>query len=172
MTKQILKFFIALAIATPTAQAFEIAGGIGAIEEGDDRHRPAAIFHLGFNESVYTRIHSYGRKHGPYEEQAHIFSLNYRFPIYGKNSPLTAGIGGSFLSEKITYKATSAAEESDELRKYNFGASFGLGYTLQFKIVYVNFSWDSHVYLAGDSGLFLANARKGIIGFTTGVWIK
>lgn len=154
------------------AHGFEIAGGIAAVDEMDDRLRPAASMHIGFTDEYYMRALLYGRKFGPIIERTSILSFAYRFPVYSNKSNLTAGVGLSTLLEETTYDPNwdqETGEDKDKKNQFNMGMNFGIGYRMPIDPIYLSFDWDGHVYLAGVSGLLLATGRKQALNIGIGL---
>lgn len=156
-------------LASTHVQAFELGAGLAGVEEGDDRYRPASLFHLGFNDSVFARAYMYGRKHGPFTERTSLLSLNRRFPLFANKSNVTAAVGAAALLEQSAYKAQTDEEKNEHKDQYNAGVSFGCAYTLPLTHAYISFSWDAHLYLAGSAGVFLATGRKHTLGTIIGL---
>jgi hypothetical protein len=165
--RSLTRLLIPLLLMSSSAAAWDIAGGIAGVEEGDDRYRPAAALHLGFTDYLYLRNYMYGRSIGPYTERTTVTSLNYRFaPIASAN--VRAGIGATTLVEQSIYNSDNSEEESESKSQFNFGGSFGLAYVMPWQRVHLSFNWDAHIYPAGSSAILLATGRKHMIGITTG----
>ena len=160
-----------LSLVFPTERlfAFEISAGAGALEEGDDRARPAAVLHLSFANNWLSRTSIWGRSFGPVTETAGILSVAKRYDIFGSKS-LGSVIGVSALAEKTSIKYHDHPEENSSYTSTNAGMMLGLHYSLfTSKTIKVAASWDAHVFPAGSAILYLVTARKQIIGLTAGV---
>ncbi len=145
---------------------------LAAVDESDDRARPAAMLHLGFTPDYFARAYYYGRQQGAVSEDTQLLAGGYRFALFSKTSGLNAGIGASMMREATTIKAAAlAAGTEDDLTSanYNFGMLFSLNWSPLSGPIPLNIGWDSHMFLAGQAGLFLATGRKQFISIGSGV---
>lgn len=165
---------LTLLIAAPEAQAFEVAAGFGAVEEGDDRIRPGLGLHMGFNDFYAARIHFYGREFGPVREETYIASFQRRWGLF-KSNTVTAGFGMAVMDErtKLTFEDDAEAESETE-DNYNVGAVMGISWSLPktSSPLFASVSWDSHIFPAGMGGLLLSTGRKQTITLLIGAQIK
>lgn len=166
---------LATLLLTPTAaQAFEVAAGFGAVEEGDDRIRPGLGLHMGFSDALAGRVHYYGREFGPVREETYIVSFMRRWALF-KSNTVTAGFGGAVMDERTTLTFEGDDETaSDSEDNYNLGAVLGISWSLpkDTSPLYASVSWDSHVFPAGMGGLLLSTGRKQTIMLMIGAQLK
>lgn len=156
-------------LAPSKLQAIDIATGIGAIEEGDDRGRAAAVLHLGFQNQWYSRFYVWGRSYGPVTETDAILSFAKQTGVFGSKS-FTASAGVSLMANQtsITYK--DYPDESTSYTNTNVGLLLGLKYDIVTgKRFSLAASWDSHLFAAGDAIILLVTGRKQILGITAGI---
>jgi hypothetical protein len=154
------------ALFPDSAQGFEGAMGITAVEEGDDVQHLGASAHFGLNPFHQMRITTWGREFGPVIESKQVLSVSRRFGIM-HSKYLSADAGLCLLRE---YTKIAAIGESKKVEEsyYNFGGVFGVSYTILNAPLYMSFSWQSHVFPAGFGGLLLATGRKQTISFNIG----
>lgn len=142
------------------ASAQEIAAGFSAIEEGDDRIRPGVMVHMAANPFYSGRLYYWGRDMGAIKERTYLLSVDRRWGTH-RSKYLEAALGAALMDEQIEVDFSSTDEFDASEHNYNLGAHFGVTMTppmpgpLHFAV-----SWDSHVFLAGQGGLFLATGRK------------
>ena len=151
------------------AQAVDIATGIGAVEEGDDRGQAAAVVHVGFQNQWYSRFYVWGRSFGPVTETNGILSVAKQTGVFGSKS-MMASAGVSLMANQtdITYKGYP--EESSSYTNTNIGLLLGLRYDIiTAKKFSLSASWDSHIFAAGDAVILLVTGRKQILGLTAGI---
>ena len=149
--------------------AADFSAGVGALEEGDDRGRGAAILHAGFSNNWASRLYIWGRSYGPVTETDGILTAGKRYDIFGSKN-LHSMLGISVLAERtsITYK--DAPSDSSTYTSTNVGLMLGLNYDLyKAKTINVSLSWDSHLFAAGQAVLLLVTGRKQIVGVTAGI---
>lgn len=151
--------------ASKSLIAADLGSGLVAIEDGDDRMRPAALLHLGTNAGFVSRFYVYGRDYGPVEERNFLLSLDKRFDLAGKTWQGIVGLAA--LYDMTTIEYDDHPEDNMNYSSSNFGAAFGIHWTfLEAKRFRMQATWDGHVFPAGTGFLFLANARKSAIGIT------
>lgn len=164
--------FAVISLAASPVFAVEAAAGFAAVEEGDDQTRPAASLHMGWDGFYASRLYVWGRSYGPVTERTIILSSFRRFGLFGSKA-ISGSIGGAFLNEytKVEYGDQSIdADFKAEEHNYNLGAQFGLSATLvNSGALHMSMNWDSHVFLAGAGGLFLASGRKQALGVLLGI---
>jgi len=147
-------------------RAVEISAGLGALEEGDDRGRSAAIVAAAFSNNWWTKTYVWGRSYGPVTETAGIISVGKRFDLPGSKS-LRSAIGFSSLAERTAIKYSDAPSESSSFTSTNFGLMLGINYEiLKTKNVTITGTWDSHLFAAGEAIILLVTGRKQILGLT------
>jgi hypothetical protein len=155
-----------------SAQAVELGLGLTAIEEGDDRMRYGVLGHVGFAKDYFTRGFYYGRKYGPIIERTGILSLGYKLNIFQQFGTqfAYAGFGLTAMNERTELKFAGDSENSTKEDNFNMG--FLIGVYADIPIpgpIFLKAAWESHVFLAGLSGILLSNGRKQMMSLTTGV---
>ncbi|MEI6833089.1 MAG: hypothetical protein WCL28_03775 [bacterium] len=167
-TRQIAVLFLICAplVGETRCPAVEISAGIGALEEGDDRGRSAAILAAAFANNWWTKTYVWGRSYGPVTETAGIISVGKRFDFSGSKS-LRSAIGFSSLAEHTAVKYSDSPSESSSFTSTNFGLMLGMHYDVfKTKNITITGSWDSHLFAAGEAILLLVTGRKQILGLT------
>lgn len=159
--------------ATPS-DAIELAAGFAAMEEGDDRIRPAATVHAGFPRDFDGNLYYYGREYGPVKEQTILVNFVKSWSVFNSNV-LAAHFGPCLMDEKTDIAFDGA--DSDENRSennFNAGAVYGIQASLpKSGPLYLAVSWDSHIFAAGiNGGLLLSSGRKQAISLVGGVTLK
>jgi hypothetical protein len=164
------------AVAPGRALAVPIEVGVGpaAVEEGDDRLRPAASLYASVMEAWVGRLYFYGREYGPVREETYLVTAARKFPIF--KSPfffVTAGL--TLMDERtvIAYDkdADKHANENDD--QYNVGAALGMGVSVPKGPLHLAATWESHVFPAGvEGGIFLSSGRKQMLAVTVGVALR
>lgn len=158
-----------LAFASTRVHAIEMEAGVGALEEGDDRGRGAAIVHLGFNGDWVGRFYLWGRNYGPVNETSGIISFSKQTSVFGSKA-LSASIGGSAMAEQTVLSYKDAPGENSDYTSTNVGLALGLRYKIiSGKTFSLSASWDSHIFAASEAVILLVTGRKQIIGLTAGV---
>ncbi len=168
---------VALVVFPLKVHAFELAAGAAATEESDDRLRPSVVAHMGFGEHFFSRFYLYGRNHGIVQERTSLWTLNYRFPLFGANSFWYGGTGLALLNEQFILKEPGDPEvvkEKDSQQNiiennYNFGILFSINWSFPTSPFYLSFAWDAHLFLAGQAGVFLSTGRKQMLSLQTGL---
>lgn len=169
MTTRLLAFAtISLAMLstfTTHAQATDLGTGLVAIEDGDDRFRPAAVLHVGSERGFLGRFYAYGRDYGPVKERNYVLSLSKRFDISSKTWQGIVGLAG--LQDSTEVKFADHPEDNTSFSSTNVGMAFGIHWMfLDKKALQLKATWDAHVFPAGTGFVFLANARKSALGLT------
>lgn len=156
---------VAVLIFSQTVLAIEVGSGLEAIEDGDDRMRPAALLHVGTTGGLVSRFYLYGRNYGPVQERNYLLSVDKRFDIGGKNWQGLIGIAG--LCDTTTLKYDDHPEDNMSFSSTNVGMAFGLHWNIwELKKFQLKATWDAHIFPAGSGFIFLANARKSGLGLT------
>lgn len=154
------------------AKSSELAAGMAAVEEGDDRLRPAVTLHGAINELYAFRLYYYGREFGPVREDTIIISGHRRFALFNTDI-IKAQIGVVLMDEatKISYDKSADKENNEEEHNGNLGAAAGISISLpaMMRPVYAHFSWDSHVFPAGLGGILLSTGRKQTLSLVAGM---
>lgn len=160
-----LFIFTCFFISTP-CRALEISAGVGALEEGDDRGRGAAIIAATFTNNWIAKSYVWGRSYEPVTETAGILVIGKRFDLSGSKN-VKPSIGFSTLAEHTAIKYEDAPDESTSYTSTNFGLMLGINYELmKTKSMTLSASWDSHLFAAGEAIILLVTGRKQILGLT------
>lgn len=156
-----------VAVTTKSVQAAELGTGLVAVEDGDDRFRPAAVLHFATAGGFISRAYAYGRDYGPVRERDYILSLGKRFDL--PNKSWQAQVAAAVMSDTTELRYSDHPEENTKFTSTNFGMAFGIHWLfVNSKSVQVRATWDSHVFPAGAAVIYLANARKSTLGITAG----
>ena len=160
-------------VAVARSGTYEASVGFAAIEEGDDRIRPGLTFHLGLAPHYYTRLHLWGRDHGPIEERGYLFGGGRRFELFGSDL-LQAQVGVTLMYQGIDVDYAPGPGASSEERSegnFNIGPAFGIGMMwLDVQPLYLAVHWEGHLFPAGlDGGILLATGRKQVLSLTVGL---
>jgi hypothetical protein len=154
------------------AQAFEVAGGLAAVEEGDDRLRPAFALHAALDDFYAARMYYYGREFGPIREDTLILSAHRRFSLFRTNI-IKAQMGIALMDEitKVSYSGSADKDKNEEEHNTNIGGAAGISIALPANLApfYAQFSWDSHVFPAGLGGILLSTGRKQTLSLVAGM---
>jgi len=170
------KFVIACLLvflpATLDAKTIKLGLGLASVEEGDDRHRPAVLAHMDLFENWFGRLYYYGREKGPVTERTAIVSVNYKLDVFRQFQMhfMQANIGLSAMNEQTEIHFSGDSENSTTENAGNFGFVFGALANIPIPDpLFMTFNWESHVFLAGQAGIFLANGRKQAFSLITGI---
>ncbi len=158
-------------VAGSASQAVELAAGLSAIEEGDDRLRPAISLHGAINESYALRMYYYGREFGPVREDTVLISGHRRFALFGTEF-IKVNLGVALMDEftKISYSKSEDKSRNEEEHNTNIGGAAGISISLPPSMapLYAHLSWDSHIFPAGVGGILLSTGRKQTISIVAG----
>lgn len=161
--------FLGLLALSTKLSAAEFTAGVGALEEGDDRGRAAAVVQSVFSNNWWTKLYIWGRSYGPVSERSGIFVAGKRFDLFGSKD-LRSSIGFSSLAEHTAIDYKDAPSESSSFTSTNFGVMFGVSYDVfKTKNITISTNWDSHIFAAGQAILLLVTGRKQIISITAGI---
>jgi hypothetical protein len=164
-----IAFVFAFGAAAPRLMAWDMSLGMAALEEGDDRQRPAIALGMGFNDLYAAQAYYWGRELGPLKETSFLIGGFRRFPIFPKYH-LTGGLGMGFMAETLSLEYSGFPEENDKEENYNLGAALRFAWEAEFGPLALMIRWDSFVFPAGlNGGLFLATGRKQLISAGVGV---
>lgn len=165
---RLLCAFLLILSASEKALAYQdIALGFAAVEEGDDRQRPALQLYSTLGKDGYVTGTYYGRKFAQVEEKTYLVNLGARSSIFGSNQ-FYACLGGSALLEQTVVKPFGNETHRYNDNAYNFGVAFGLQYEQTWQRFFLRGAWESSLYLAGEAGILLATARKQALSITAG----
>lgn len=145
----------------------DIALGLAAVEEGDDRQRPALQLYSSLGKDGYVTGTYYGRKFAQVEEKTYLVNLGVRSSLFNSNQ-FYACVGGSALLEQTLVKPFGTDLHKDDDNAYNFGVTFGVQYEQAWQGFFFRGAWESSLYLAGEAGILLATARKQAVSITAG----
>lgn len=144
--------------------------GIGwaAIEETDERFRPALSVEAIFSDLYLVQLETYGRRQEPVRQSHNLLTLARQFPLFGR---LLGSIGVA-----LSYELTRISREEDDPRperevNKNLGLALGLAWQSKSKL-FVRVEWDSAVFPAGTAGILLATSRKQSLGMGVGWQFK
>ena len=159
----------ALFIAKTGHAQIELATGYAALEEGDERLRPAFAFHATINPQYFFRAYYWGRDYGPVQERGTLISFNYRKSVFSSQK-LFAHFGAAAMNEQVKIDYKEDDKDDDFEQSPNLGGVVGVNYSLRdFAPFLVQVSWDSHLFLAGQGGLFMVTGRKQTMSLAAGV---
>lgn len=160
--------FLLILPAWEKALAYQdIAIGLAAVEEGDDRQRPALQLYSTLGKDGYVTATYYGRQFAQVEEKTYLVNLGVRSSLFGSNQ-FYACLGGSALLEQTVVKPFGTELRKQDDNAYNFGVAFGVQYEHAWQRFFFRGAWESSLYLAGEAGILLATARKQAVSITVG----
>jgi hypothetical protein len=161
------KLVVSLVLTSP-AYGQELAGGFAAIEEGDDRIRPGLMLHMAPHPFYAAKFYHWGRDMGAIKERSYMLSVDRRWATH-RSKFFEAAFGAVLLDEQITIDFESNDDFDTDEHNYNLGGHFGMSMTPPIPgPLFMSVSWDSHVFLAGQGGLFLATGRKMSVSLIMG----
>lgn len=173
---------IAAGLSNPSLQAEDLAIqpalglGVALVEEGDDRFRPALSIEALLSPAALLKTTLYGRNHPAFTERSVLFSAAWKLELEAFSWMSThLMLGGSLLYEQLTFRGDTAewnrANSVGGDTQWNLGVYSGLQLSYAWSERWaVSASWESHLYPAGLSSLFLVFARKQSLGCTL-TWI-
>ncbi len=129
--------------------------GLSAIEEGDERFRPAASLAGQWGDEWWTQLQIYGRRQKPASQTTYLLGGGRSYGIFGSKN-LMARVGLALASESTTI---ARSDGDDKATNTNVGLYLGLSYQSSSR-VYLTIDWGSAVFPAGLSLIFLSTARK------------
>lgn len=157
-----------VALFPKSSSAADLGTGVVAVEDGDDRFRPAAVLHFAAANGFITRAYAYGRDYGPVRERDFILSLGKRFDL--SNKTWQAHVSAALMSDTTELRYSEHPEDNASFTSTNVGMAFGIHWLfIDNKALQVRATWDSHVFPAGAAIIYLANARKSTLGLTVGI---
>ena len=169
MTSSVLA---ATAIRPPVARAAEFRLTGGAVEEGDDRYRPAAGIEFVAGSGLRGEILVWGRNFGLVTERSVLVAGMKSLDLFG-NKALSGVFGISFLGESTEVAADGNNDvefDGDSSQSTNIGGVFGVRSTfLEWKNMTVGAAWESHVFPAGVAAVLLVTGRKQTLTVNAGV---
>lgn len=173
MKRRLLFIVLSLLCAGPVTQALELGLGLTAVEEGDDRFRPAVMGHAGFGEKWFSSFYYYGRNYGPIVERTYVLNIAYRldvFRFFGTDF-MHAGFGVALMNEMTALKFAGDSANSSTEDATNLG--FMVGAYADIPVpgpVFMRFGMESHYFLAGlDGAMAMSTGRKEMLSLVSGV---
>ncbi|MCX6117964.1 MAG: hypothetical protein NT027_10510 [Proteobacteria bacterium] len=155
-----LSIFVSIAKAS---YGFEIGSGVSAVEDGDDRVRPAAVIHASTASGITNRFLFYGRDFGPVKERNYVLSISKRWDVGSKT--WQGLVGGAVMADQTEITFPNSPADNTSYTSTNFGMNFGLHWlAYETKVVQLKATWDGYIFPAGTGFIFLANARKSALG--------
>jgi hypothetical protein len=142
-----------------TGQSSEILTGFSAIEEGDQRFRPAVTVRVAEISGYGGQTWLYGSRSRYVEENKVIVSGFKSLSLFGTRV-MRADLGFSLLFDRQIVKYFSPEGQRPEEDNFNAGGYFALGWRLPGKKLVFQLNWESHLFLAGLAGLYLATGRN------------
>lgn len=165
---------VILAAATLTPRSlwaqggkFELLGGLGAVEEGDDRMRPAVVVQAGMGEHWYGQGTLWGRRFAQVEERTLLVSAGYRNDVFNAKW-LHAGAGIVVMEERTTVHPRGAQTSIDAQSSYNIGGMLGIHGIWNYDRYLVQAAWDAALFPAGQAVIFLTTGRKQTLSISAG----
>ncbi len=156
--------------------SIELGGGIAAVSEGDDHSRPASSLYLGWNDHWFHSFYVYGRQSKLVDETTFLLGTNYKFNALQTWPSIQAATGLALALQKtIVQPEPETSIENSNLDPganhtgFNLGGVFGIYWKPPKANIWGQLSWESHLYLAGDAGIFLSTARNQMLGLSMGV---
>ena len=165
--------FLTFSTSFSKSYAFELSSGLAGVEEGDDRYRPSAFLHIGYNPFFYSRAYYYGRTMGPITENTYLLSFNRRFGLFrATNLEGAFGVCTLLESTKLEHTDEQGTQKESE-SNFNLGTTFGVFWSpfQKSEPFYFSVGWESHLFLAGSAGIFLSTGRKHVVSLGAGLKI-
>lgn len=157
-----------VAFMAKSVMAADVGTGLVAVEDGDDRLRPAAVLHFASAGGFISRAYAYGRDYGPVRERNYILSMGKRFDIASKT--WQGHVSAAMMSDTTELHYPDNPEDNTSFTSTNVGMAFGIHWLfIDSKVMQVRATWDSHVFPAGAAFIYLATARKSTLGLTAGI---
>jgi hypothetical protein len=158
------------------AFGLDLGLGLAAIDEMDDRLKPAAVVRAVWTPEFFTDFTFYGQDFAPVSTRTAIITAGAQIKV-GKSEHFLLRAGVSLMDEYIsTYddaKSRGDPHAPKPKSENDYNAGFLLG--LECKVftsgpVYLAFDWDAHLFGAGLEGtLFFDFGRKEIFSAVAGV---
>ncbi len=164
----ILTFLLILPAGQKALADQDVAIGLAAVEEGDDRQRPALQIYSTLGKDGYVTGTYYGRTFAQVEEKTYLVNLGVRSSIFNSNN-FFACLGGAALLENTAVKPFGAEQRKQEDNAYNFGVTFAVQYEQAWNKFFLRGAWESSLFLAGEAGILLATGRKQALAVTAGM---
>ena len=164
--RQMFVILLGLSLEGAAAAKPHVTIGLAAVDEGDDRSRPAAILRGGLDH-FYGSVAAYGRTFAQVSERTIHVAAGARAPIFHTRW-LTAGIGMAAIEENTVVKSRGSQTKTEQDAIYNIGVQFGLQAEYQAKQWILQAGWESTLFPAGLATVFLTTGRKQFIFATAG----
>ena len=130
--------------------------GLSAIEEGDERFRPALSLEAQWNDMWWTQLQTFGRRQAPVAQTSYLLGVGRSYGVFSSKA-LLARVGLALASESTAIERSTGGKASST--NTNVGLYLGLSWRSSSR-VYFQVDWGSAVFPAGISLIFLATARK------------
>lgn len=134
----------------------DLSMGLSAIEEGDERMRPAATLTADFGKDWSLLLQNYGRIQKPVTQTTYLMAVTRQYPVFGSKS-FRARVGGALAYEQSAMERTTG--ESERSANTNLGLYLGLNWQSDSRL-FVSLDWGTGIFPAGMALLFLTTARK------------
>jgi hypothetical protein len=140
--------------------------GLAAVEEGDDRQRPAALVQGLIDDDWGFKVLYYGRVQEPVTQDTYLLTGTRRFELFGSKSWYGEwGLAILHETSRITRPRDSLLKTATH--SSNLGLKFGLGWQLQSKLI-LGFDWGTALFPAGWGGILLSTSRKQNLSLVVG----
>lgn len=163
-----LVIFLLFFPRTLKAATFNLGVGASALEEGDERWRPAQALHLDWQQSWSWQLLRYGREQGPITQEQWVSHVSYLYSLFqSKHLFAKTGISSSYQTLRIDRPEGELGERA--AISTNLGLHFGLQSFWQILPSWrLQADWDNSFYLNSRSWFFLVTARKQSLGLSIG----
>ncbi|EFX59892.1 hypothetical protein DAPPUDRAFT_126383 [Daphnia pulex] len=138
--------------------------GLAAIEETDERFRPAFWVQGLFAEKWVVQWEAYGRVQKPVTQSTHLLTFSRQFPLFGS---LLGRTGLALALESTTISREDGDEGASRETNTNLGLALGIAWQSKSKL-FVTAEWSSSLFPAGLAGILLSTARKQSLNLGVG----
>ena len=170
-TRVFLFFAVILYFFLPVSKGFASSVSVGAsfLESGDDILTPGASLHFwlknwGVNGYYFQKVQA------PVTIETRAVDLSY-FLTIPSIKYLKGSLGVAYLAEitTIDFKQKIPEENNQIENSQNLGLHFGLTLSKTFARKWlIAFNWNSHLFNAGSSIIFLVTGRKEMLSLSFG----
>ncbi len=163
--------FLSTPLRAESERQLRLSLGLAALEEGDDRQRPALGLSADFKDLYTANAYYWGRDQGPFHERNVLVSAMRSF-VLAEKLHLTGALGVGFLWETLKLTYSDAPQDNDQELNYNLGLAVRFAWQYDIGPSFVFLHWDSYIFPAGiNGGLLLSTGRKQLIKAGIGVSI-